>query len=460
MRIPAGSIVTACALVAALFVAGCAGQTVRETVPGGEIFLQPAADRGPDPFTDSTAARATAGRPSAQTAPMPPGLPQPAGQAGVGPRAVRALSGATPGLYSGTQRVSGCDVEREIGYLAADAGKGDAFARAVGISRTAIPGYLRGLAPVVLRADTRVTNHSYRHRQASGFQSVLQAGTAVLVDDRGVPRVRCACGNPLKPPEAGRGIPAARGTAWSGYRPADVVVVTPAPLAVTAVTIIDVETGTWFERRIGHDVRHDRVVPAPAWVSRQVGTEPPHTGRPSPQERRPDPSTSAGAVGGTGGAGGTGGTGGTARLPSADASPAVATATPATATPATATPGDRTGPDGSPTGPSGAATGPADPGASPPGTTAPRDPPSYVAPSTDGSVPDTPGEIGPPSVPGTPGLPDDDGVLADDTPAVRTPAVRTSAGAGSSGNVTGSIFDSPTDVLGAAERGPTSRTIM
>ena len=68
-----------------------------------------------------------------------------------------------------------------------------------------VPAFLRGLTPVVLRADTRVTNHGFRDGSATSFQSVLQAGTAVLVDDHGAPRVRCACGNPLKAPNNHQG---------------------------------------------------------------------------------------------------------------------------------------------------------------------------------------------------------------------------------------------------------------
>ncbi|GHF01088.1 hypothetical protein GCM10018785_74850 [Streptomyces longispororuber] len=64
-----------------------------------------------------------------------------------------------------------------------------------------MPAYLRGLTPVVPRADTRVTGHGCRDGRATGHQAVLQARTAVLVDDRGLPRVRCACGNPLLPPD-------------------------------------------------------------------------------------------------------------------------------------------------------------------------------------------------------------------------------------------------------------------
>ncbi|PPK63784.1 hypothetical protein V5P93_005653 [Actinokineospora auranticolor] len=49
------------------------------------------------------------------------------------------------------------------------------------------------MTPVALRTDTRVT-------AASSYQAVLQAGTPVLVDRRGIPRFRCSDGLSLEPP--------------------------------------------------------------------------------------------------------------------------------------------------------------------------------------------------------------------------------------------------------------------
>ena len=43
---------------------------------------------------------------------------------------------------------------------------------------------------MILRADTAVTNHGFRDGQATELHSVLQAGTAVLVDDQGQPVAR------------------------------------------------------------------------------------------------------------------------------------------------------------------------------------------------------------------------------------------------------------------------------
>ncbi|MEO9330211.1 DUF6777 domain-containing protein [Gordonia aurantiaca] len=45
-----------------------------------------------------------------------------------------------------------------------------------------------------------MTKHSYPTGRAEPFQSVLQRATAVYVDEDGVPRAMCSCGNPLARP--------------------------------------------------------------------------------------------------------------------------------------------------------------------------------------------------------------------------------------------------------------------
>ena len=72
----------------------------------------------------------------------------------------------------------------------------------LGIDPADIATYVGTLTPMQLRADTRVTNHGFVDGHATSLQSVLQAGTAVLVDDHGRPRVKCGCGNPLLDPVA------------------------------------------------------------------------------------------------------------------------------------------------------------------------------------------------------------------------------------------------------------------
>ncbi|MFE6522071.1 DUF6777 domain-containing protein [Streptomyces sp. NPDC057794] len=265
MRTSTGAFATACALGAALLLAGCVsgrpGGGADGGTTAGALVLQPATDPGPDPFTDSTAVPAPAPDPAA---------PAPATSGGTvrvaaGPR---TLSGATPGLYGGTERTGSCDIGRQIGHLTRDPAAHRAFARVAGVTPRAVPDYVRALTPVVLRADTRVTGHGHRAGRVIGYQAVLQAGSAVLVDDRGVPRVRCACGNPLRPPLAARGTAGTRGAPWPGYRPGEAIVVTPAPHPVSGFTIIDLAARTWIERRRGHDVRHDRALPPPVWTPR------------------------------------------------------------------------------------------------------------------------------------------------------------------------------------------------
>ncbi|WP_416482447.1 DUF6777 domain-containing protein [Streptomyces sp. CL12] len=308
MRIPTGSMLMACVLLSVgLLLTGCAGASVKEAQLGEEVFLQPAAEQGPNPFTASMAtgpARTGTPRPTGTGRTADVSAP-PAGLAVAPLAAARALSGGTPGLYSGSVRVSGCDVERQIGGLTADPARRDAFAHVAGVSPADLPGYLRALTPVLLRADTRVTNHGYQGGRTAGYQAVLQAGTAVLVDNRGVPRVRCACGNPLRPPEEARGGVGARGTAWSGYRPNQVIVVTPAPQTVGSLTLLDAGTNTWIERRLGPDVRNDHLVAPPA-VADTAPPDPgltgfphpsrPDTGQPSPRESRSN--TATGEIGG------------------------------------------------------------------------------------------------------------------------------------------------------------------
>lgn len=82
-----------------------------------------------------------------------------------------------------------------VAFLQANPQKASAWSGVLGITPGDIPAYVAGLTPLILRSDTAVTNHGFRDGKATNVHSVLQAGTAVLVDKYGVPRVRCHCGN-------------------------------------------------------------------------------------------------------------------------------------------------------------------------------------------------------------------------------------------------------------------------
>ncbi|MFI8265418.1 DUF6777 domain-containing protein [Streptomyces sp. NPDC085665] len=208
-----------------------------------EVLLQPVGSAGPDPFTSTSA--------TGESAPAQPPLPNATGQG------IRTVNAATPGLYAGTKRLGSCDVEQQLRALTEDEAKAKAFAQAVSVDRAKLPEFLRGLTPVVLRADTRVTNHAFRGGRGDAFQSVLQAGTAVLVDDHGMPRVRCACGNPLQAPRAPKGSPALKGDQWSGYQPHQVIVIEPTPHPIKSLVLVNIADNTWLERKTGDDGAQD-----------------------------------------------------------------------------------------------------------------------------------------------------------------------------------------------------------
>ncbi|MER7812761.1 DUF6777 domain-containing protein [Streptomyces sp900116325] len=244
------AVIIAVAVMAVVFIRpdGDGGSTAR-----GEIFLQPAGSAGQDPFTDSTSRSSAPATPT--TAPTPT-------RTGAG--VTQGVDGSTPGLYGGTRKVASCDVEKQIKALTAAPDRNNAFAGVLGIDPSDVPAYLRTLTPVQLRLDTRVTNHGFRDGSATSYQAVLQAGTAVLVDDRGVPRVRCACGNPLLEPVPSKGSPEVRGERWPGYRSSSVVVVEPAPRVVKRFVMYDPRSGGWFTRGTGDTGGSDKKTKPPA----------------------------------------------------------------------------------------------------------------------------------------------------------------------------------------------------
>ncbi|MCZ1003888.1 hypothetical protein O1M63_47600 [Streptomyces mirabilis] len=100
-----------------------------------------------------------------------------------------------------------------------------------------------------------------------------------------MPRVRCAGGNPLNPPVVSRTTPGIQGQPWSGFRPGNVVVVTPASTAIRNITIIDIVDNRWIARRIGDDGHRDVVLRPPvsaASPGRRTDTSPGTSPRTSP----------------------------------------------------------------------------------------------------------------------------------------------------------------------------------
>ncbi|MER6910251.1 DUF6777 domain-containing protein [Streptomyces sp. NPDC000594] len=268
----AAAALTAAGLCLAPLLAGC-GSDHAAPAPGStvtSVLLQAATAPGPGPYTDSTARG------------LPAPAPQPPAGTGSGQGAplrgqtLRTVSGATPGLYGGIEAIGSCDAGRLLALLRSDRSAARAFARGAGVGEAGVGGFLGGLTPVVLRADTRVGTHRYRDGEDRVQQAVLQAGSAVLVDRYGVPRVRCAGGNPLSAPLAARGPVAHEGTPWRGFRPERSVVVRPADRVLDRLVLLDIVDGSWIERRTGSDGEHDtRPDPLPPVVSDDLYSYPP-----------------------------------------------------------------------------------------------------------------------------------------------------------------------------------------
>jgi hypothetical protein len=180
-------------------------------------------------------------------------------------RAGAETNGTTAGAYASTGAGAACDVKALVSYFVGPQhpAQSRAWAGVIGIDPHDIPAYFAKLTPVRLRVDTRVTNYDYKDGHADGFQAVLQAGTSVLVDNHGVPRAKCNCGNPLTEPRSsasptGKVSKFARNPseAWSGFSPRKTVTFTPGP-QVDHFVLLDLDDGTAHVRHVGSDGTSD-----------------------------------------------------------------------------------------------------------------------------------------------------------------------------------------------------------
>lgn len=211
----------------------------------GEIFLEPVSFTSNDPFTDSVDSH-NAGSSATTTAVLPVRAPvTPVAQA-----PARTVPGATPGLYGGTRNEASCDPAQLISFLQGNPDKARAWGGVLGVAPADIPDYVRSLTPIVLQRDTRVTNHGFKNGRATSLQSVLQAGTAVMVDVYGIPRVKCGCGNPLTEPAPVSTTPNYTGTRWPSFSPATVINVS-VDVEVSVFVLVDVSGGEPFTRPPG-----------------------------------------------------------------------------------------------------------------------------------------------------------------------------------------------------------------
>lgn len=200
-------------VAAALAVASLTVLVIRQQASqaDGQVFLQAGGSVGPNPFVPLPVA--------------PPGAG--AGQGDRGASVQTATSANDP---------MNCDRDKLVAYLAGNPQVSEAWVRALNFDRTLswsggrrldvqqIPSYLRELTPRYLATDLRVTNYQFANGAALAVQTVLEKGTAVLVDAKGIARVRCVCGNPLTPMVQLRVAPIYRGRPWPDFQAQRVVV--------------------------------------------------------------------------------------------------------------------------------------------------------------------------------------------------------------------------------------------
>jgi hypothetical protein len=176
-------------VVSGSVVAGCGEDSKKKAVKGPSetaaqtVRFQQPEDPGPEPFTGPADVSGS------KTVSLQASSSEASGSQASGP-------------YGGTGSDKVCDRDLLIKFLRDNPDRMRAWAGVLGIdpSYSSVSRYIAKLHPVTLTRDTQVTNHSFVNGRAVGFQSILQAGTAVLVDRYGHPVARCRCGNPLTEP--------------------------------------------------------------------------------------------------------------------------------------------------------------------------------------------------------------------------------------------------------------------
>ena len=180
-----------------------------------------------------------------------------------------------PAIYGGSADKTVCDAQKFVAFMQQNSAQAQAWVDAVNadpslvwqngkLTVADIPAYVKTLAPVILMTDTLVVNHDFVNQKPVPYQSVLQAGTAVLVDMWGVPRLQCYCGNPLTLPPGTAASANFVGTPWVGFSPANVTNLTPPAQPVTALTVANLSSpGSTLQITPGSTTAAPATTPAP-----------------------------------------------------------------------------------------------------------------------------------------------------------------------------------------------------
>lgn len=222
-----------------------------------EVTLISLEDRGPAPFTDSvTAVEIKTARNFARSSSTEPTTTtRPSNSSGR--LQLVSTPGDTAGIYGISATTPVCDKARLKELITKDQDTANAWAATTNIEGGAIGSTIDSYAPVLLGRDTAVTNHAYGSDGVYGFQSILEAGTAVLVDAFGTPRVQCSCGNPLAEAQLGDRNVNLSGDRWDGFNPDDITIHPPSKEQQSAIDGKDIETGEQTVTPVGDNISLD-----------------------------------------------------------------------------------------------------------------------------------------------------------------------------------------------------------
>jgi hypothetical protein len=272
----------ACVMIA---LAGCGGgQTTVSSAPPpttttatgvqgpSEVSAEPVDHAGDNPFTPPVGKDKKNVKPPARA---------------VSGGAPVSYKGNLPGLYGGTNNYSTCDKEQLVSFLQATPDKANAWAQSLGISTSEISTFIDGTTAVTLRTDVRVTNHGFVNGVANPIQSVLQAGTAVLVNSYGRPVVKCFCGNPLTAPLT-YATPTYTGPIWTGFEPSHITIINQSTTIINVFKLYDPDSGRIFARPAGTDGTRDKPYHGPGGTPKPT---PPPTETVPPTESVPPDAT-------------------------------------------------------------------------------------------------------------------------------------------------------------------------
>lgn len=247
-----GPMILALAAVLAFVVMGVAVFAALIFFGGDEaeaVTLRPFGEAGPDAFTDSIAPAPTATlsdfaqRGATEETVAAVGS---VGRAGT----YRQAAGTVTGVFGGSLNETACNPNQLVSFLTADASRAEVWASVLSIDAASIVPYVDSLTAVNLAFDTRVLDHGLSDGAALPREVVLQRGTAVLIDARGVPRVNCYSGNPLLDPTIAASE-SYEGDQWASFTSITIIVIAPAPVDAAEFMLADIETGEVFARPAG-----------------------------------------------------------------------------------------------------------------------------------------------------------------------------------------------------------------